>query len=208
MIDVYTANTPNGVKIPIALEELGVPYRVLPVNLGAGDQKTAEFRALNPNARIPVIVDDDGPKGEPVSVFESGAILVYLAEKYGGLLPADPIERVRALEYLFLQVAGVGPMFGQAGYFLRSAPEKVDFAVERYTGEAARLTGVLEQRLADHRWLAGDTYSIADIAHFGWLRIASYARVDLAEFPHVRRWVDAIAARPAVERGLARTRGE
>ncbi len=204
MIDVYTANTPNGVKIPIALEELGLAYRVIPVSLAEGEQRRPAFLELNPNGRIPVIVDPDGPDGRPLSVFESGAILLYLQQKAPGLVPEDPIERIRALEYLFPQVAGVGPMFGQAGYFLRSAPATVDFAIDRYAGEARRLTAVLERRLQDHPWLAGTTYSIADIAHFGWLRVADYAGVDLAGFAAVRDWIERIERRPATRRGLQR----
>lgn len=201
MIDVYFAPTPNGVKIPIALEELGVPYRVVPVNLARQEQKQPAFLALNPNGRIPVIVDPDGPDGEPVSVFESGAILLYLAEKYSGLMPESPRERLRALEYLFFQIGGVGPMFGQAGWFMRQ-PERVAAGIDRYQAESRRLTGVLEARLQQAPWLAGSIFSVADIAHFGWLRVADYAGVRLEEFPAVRDWVSRILARPAVQRGL------
>ncbi|MBT9458525.1 MAG: glutathione S-transferase N-terminal domain-containing protein [Burkholderiaceae bacterium] len=201
MIDVYFAPTPNGVKIPIALEELGVPYRVVPVNLARDEQKQPAFLALNPNGRIPVIVDPDGPDGEPVSVFESGAILLYLAEKYSGLMPESPRERLRALEYLFFQIGGVGPMFGQAGWFMRQ-PERVAVGIDRYQAESRRLTGVLESRLQQAPWLAGSIFSVADIAHFGWLRVADYAGVRLEEFPAVRDWVSRILARPAVQRGL------
>lgn len=201
MIDVYFAPTPNGVKIPIALEELGVPYRVVPVNLARDEQKQTAFLALNPNGRIPVIVDPDGPDGEPVSVFESGAILLYLAEKYSGLMPESPRERLRALEYLFFQIGGVGPMFGQAGWFMRQ-PERVAVGIDRYQAESRRLTGVLESRLQQAPWLAGSIFSVADIAHFGWLRVADYAGVRLEEFPAVRDWVSRILARPAVQRGL------
>ncbi|MBT9503458.1 MAG: glutathione S-transferase N-terminal domain-containing protein [Burkholderiaceae bacterium] len=201
MIDVYFAPTPNGVKIPIALEELGVPYRVVPVNLAREEQKQPAFLALNPNGRIPVIVDPDGPDGEPVSVFESGAILLYLAEKYSGLMPESPRERLRALEYLFFQIGGVGPMFGQAGWFMRQ-PERVAAGIDRYQAESRRLTGVLEARLQQAPWLAGSIFSVADIAHVGWLRVADYAGVRLEEFPAVRDWVSRILARPAVQRGL------
>lgn len=204
MIEVYSANTPNGVKVPIALEELGVDYRLLKVNLGQGEQKRPEFLALNPNGRIPVLVDHDGPGAQPLNLAESGAILLYLAQKHGALLPTDPREYQRAMEYLFLQVASVGPMFGQAGWFLRSAPEPVPLAIERYRNESLRLTALLDERLAEVPWLAGSSYSIADIMHFGWLRIADYAGVDLDKFPHVRAWVDRISARPAVQRALAR----
>jgi len=201
MIDVYTANTFNGVKVPIALEELGVPYRVLRIDLGAQQQKSAEFLCLNPNGRIPVIVDHDGPAGTPLSVFESGAILWYLAEKYPGLMPLDATERVRALEYTFFQVGGIGPMFGQAGWFARQK-EPVPIAIERYQTESKRLTAVLESRLQAAPWLAGSSYSVADIMNFGWLREAHNAGVRLADFPAVQAWVDRIAARPAVLRGL------
>ena len=205
MIDVYTANTANGVKIPIALEELGVAYCIQRVNLGANEQKRPAFLALNPNGRIPAIVDHDGPGGEPLSVFESGAILLYLANKFGGLIPGDAVGRVRTLEYLFFQVGGVGPMFGQAGWFMRHS-KQVPLAIERYQAESRRLSAVLEARLAKTPWLAGEQFSIADIANFGWLRNPGYAGVDLAQFPCLRYWVDAVAARPAVQRGLASLR--
>ena len=201
MIDVHTANTPNGVKVTIALEELGVPYRVLRVDLGAQEQKRPEFLRLNPNGRIPVIVDPAGPDGQALSVFESGAILWYLAEKYPGLMPADPVERVRALEYTFFQVGGVGPMFGQAGWFARHSVA-MPLAIERYQVEARRLTSVLESRLQAVPWLAGQTYSVADIMNFGWLRVAAYAGVEIGDHPAVQAWVERMSARPAVQRGL------
>ncbi|MCV2419910.1 glutathione S-transferase family protein [Paucibacter sp. DJ2R-2] len=201
MIDVYYAPTPNGVKIPIALEELGAPYRLVPVNLGREEQKQPEFLALNPNGRIPVIVDPDGPGGEPVSVFESGAILLYLADKFGGLMPSDPRDRIRALEYLFFQVGGVGPMFGQAGWFMRQ-PERITVGIERYQAESRRLTAVLETRLQEAHWLAGESFSVADIAHFGWLRVADYAGVRLEPYPAVQDWLQRIASRPAVQRAV------
>ena len=204
MIDVYTALTPNGIKVPIVLEELGLEYRVIPVNLAAGEQSRPEFLALNPNGRIPAIVDHQGPGGRTVSLFESGAILLYLAEKAGGLLPRDPVERLRAMEYLFLQVASVGPTFGQAGWFLRSTPAPCAIAIERFRGEALRLTGVLEARLRQQPWLAGSEYSLADIMNFSWLRVAHYGGVELARFPAVAAWVSTISERPAVKRALAR----
>ena len=172
------------------------------MNLGANEQKRPAFLALDPNGRIPAIVDTDGPAGEPLSVFESGAILLYLADKFGGLIPGDAVGRVRALEYLFFQVGGVGPMFGQAGWFMRHS-QLMPLAIERYQTEARRLSAVLEVRLRKASWLAGERFSIADIATFGWLRNPGYAGVDLAQFPSLRRWVDTIAARPAVQRGLA-----
>jgi len=204
MIELYSANTPNGLKVPIALEELGVEYRLIKVNLSQGEQKRPAFLALNPNGRIPVLVDLDGPGAQPLNLAESGAILLYLAQKHGDLLPVDPREYQRAMEYLFLQVASVGPMFGQAGWFLRSAPEPVALAIERYRNESLRLTALLDERLAEVPWLSGSSYSIADVMHFSWLRIADYAGVDLNQFTHVRAWVDRISARPAVQRALAR----
>ena len=202
MIDVYTADTPNGIKVPIALEELGLPYRIMRVNLGAGEQKRPDFLRINPNGRIPAIVDPDGPNGVPLSVFESGAILWYLAEKSPGLMPSDPVERVRALEYVFFQAGGIGPMFGQAGWFMRNQVQ-VPMAIQRYQAESRRLANVLEHRLLEVPWLAGETYSVADIMNFSWLRTPSYAGLDAAEHPAVARWVARIAARPAVVRGLA-----
>lgn len=201
MIDVHYAPTPNGIKIPIALEELAVPYRLIPVNLSTNEQKKPEFLKINPNGRIPAIVDPDGPGGEPIAVFESGAILQYLAEKFGSLLPKNPRDRIRAFEYLYFQVGGVGPMFGQAGWFMRQ-PDQIAVGIERYQSESRRLTAVLETRLQQSPWLAGDEFSIADIAHFGWLRVAGYAGVDLNAFPAVQAWVQAIAERPAVQRAL------
>jgi GST-like protein len=204
MIEVYTANTPNGIKVPIALEELGLEYRLITVNLAAGEQNRPEFLAINPNGRIPAIVDHQGPDGQRLSLFESGAILLYLAEKAGGLLPRDALERQRAMEYLFLQVASVGPMFGQAGWFLRSTPMPCAVAIERFRGEALRLTGVLEARLRQQPWLAGSEYSLADVMNFSWLRMAHYGGVELARFPAVAAWVATISERPAVQRALAR----
>ena len=201
MIDVYTANTPNGVKVPIALEELSVPYRVVRLDLNALDQKQPDFLRVNPNGRIPAIVDPDGPGGAPLSVFESGAILWHLAEKYPGLMPDDPVERIRALEYTFFQVGGVGPMFGQAGWFMRHS-EPMPLAITRYQAESNRLTAVLEARLQVSPWLAGESYSVADIMNFGWLRAPHYAGVQLDDYPAVLAWVNRIAARPAVIRGL------
>jgi GSH-dependent disulfide-bond oxidoreductase len=203
VIDVYTANTPNGVKVPIALEELGAPYRIVRVNLGAQEQKRPDFLRINPNGRIPAIVDPNGPGGVPLSVFESGAIVWYLAEKFGGLIPTDPVERVRALEYTFFQVGGIGPMFGQAGWFTRSAPQRVDLAIERYRNESNRLTAVLDARLQQVPWLAGAEFSVADIMNFGWLDAPNYAGVNLADYPAVRQWAERMRMRRGVQRGLA-----
>lgn len=201
MIDVYTANTPNGVKVPIALEELAVPYRVVRIDLGAQEQKRPDFLRLNPNGRIPAIVDSDGPGHAPLSVFESGAILWYLAEKFPGLMPVNAVQRIRALEYTFFQVGGVGPMFGQAGWFARHS-EPMPLAITRYQTESNRLTAVLEARLQTSPWLAGESYSVADIMNFGWLRSAQYAGVQVDDYPAVHAWVTRMAARPAVIRGL------
>lgn len=203
MIDVYTANTPNGIKIPIALEELGVPYTLHTLDLAQNEQKQPEFLRINPNGRIPAIVDRAvAGGGEGLSVFESGAILLYLADKYSALIPQDPVGRVRALEYLFFQVSGIGPMFGQVGWFTRNAPD-VTVGLTRYQNESARLTSVLEHRLQESNWLAGDSYSIADVANFAWLRVAAgYLGMDMSAYPAVQRWVQAIEARPATQRAL------
>lgn len=202
MIDVHTWPTPNGHKIHIALEELGLPYRVHPVNIRTGDQFKPEFLAISPNNRIPAIVDPDGPDGRPMSLFESGAILIYLADKTGRLLPAAGEARYRTLQWLMWQMGGVGPMFGQANHFRAYAKEPQPYPIERYTNESNRLTRVLDTRLAESAWVAGDEYTIADIAIFPWMRGSEKRGVDLAAYPNVQRWFDAIGARPAVQRAL------
>ena len=202
-IDVWTWPTPNGHKVHIALEEMGLPYNVIPVNIGAGDQFKPEFLAITPNHRIPAIVDPDGPGGKKLELFESGAILIYLAEKTGKLIPADPVARLTCLQWLMFQMGGVGPMFGQYNHFANYAPEKLPYAITRYTNEVARLHRVLDKRLSEAAYLAGDEYSIADIATFPWIRNADRRGVNLDEYPSVKRWHDAIAARPAVQRGVA-----
>ena len=202
MIQVWSWPTPNGHKVHIALEELELPYEVVPVNIGAGEQFKPEFLAITPNHRIPAIVDTDGPGGA-FTLFESGAILIYLAEKTGKLMPTDPAGRYHCMQWLMFQMGGVGPMFGQYNHFANYAPEKLPYAVERYTNEVARLHRVLEARLSKSKWLAGESYSIADIATFPWIRNADKRGIDLAAYPGVKRWHDAIAARPAVERGVA-----
>jgi GST-like protein len=202
VIELYTWNTPNGYKVSIALEELGLAYEVHPVRIVAGEQFKPEFLAISPNNKIPAIVDTDGPGGRPLSVFESGAILMYLAEKAGRLLPADPAARMVAIEWLIFQVANIGPMLGQAHHFRSYAPEKLPYAIDRYTNEARRLYCVLDRRLNGVEYLAGE-YSIADIAMYPWLRRPEGQGVDLGEYPNVARWRDAMAARPAVVRGLA-----
>jgi glutathione S-transferase len=204
MIDVYAFATPNSLKVPIALEELGVPYRLHAINVRKGEQGTPEHLARNPNGKVPVIVDQEGPGPDraPVTLAESGAILLYLADKFGGLLPKDPVARVRAHEWLFFQVAGLGPMFGQAGYFQKSAPEKVAFAIERYLGEAKRHVKVLDGQLKGRTWIAGEEYSVADVAMFGWIWRRAFAGVDLDDAPEVARWYEAMEARAAVQRAI------
>jgi GST-like protein len=202
-IEVWTWPTPNGHKVHIALEEMGLPYKVVPVNIGAGEQFRPEFLAITPNHRIPAIVDPDGPGGQRLALFESGAILIYLAEKTGMLIPQDPAGRYACLQWLMFQMGGVGPMFGQYGHFHNYAPEPIPYARDRYAKEVGRLHRVLDKRLAAAPFLAGAEYSIADIATFPWIRNPQRRAIDLAEFPNVQRWHDAIAARPAVQRGCA-----
>ena len=203
MIDVWTWPTPNGHKVHIALEELGLPYHVIPINIGKGDQFKSEFLAITPNHRIPAIVDHDGPGGKTVEIFESGAILIYLSEKTGGkLIPTDPTGRYSCLQWLMFQMGGVGPMFGQYNHFANYANDKIPYAIERYTNEVARLHRVLDKRLSEAAYLAGETYSMADIATFPWIRHPNRRNVDLSDYPNVKRWHDAIAARPAVQRGV------
>lgn len=201
MIDLYTWTTPNGRKVSIMLEEAGLPYRVHPIDISKGDQFAPEFVAINPNSKIPAIVDAEGPGGRPISIFESGAILIYLAEKAGTLLPSDARDRVAVLQWLMFQTGGVGPMFGQRHHFYRAAPEPVPYALARYTKETHRLYGVLDRRLAEAEYLAG-AYSIADIATYPWVARWEWHDLDWAKFPHVERWFKAIGARPAVQRGM------
>jgi GSH-dependent disulfide-bond oxidoreductase len=203
MIDLYTWGTPNGRKVSIMLEECKLPYRAHAINIGKNDQFTPEFIAINPNSKIPAIVDPKGPDGKPISMFESGAILVYLAGKTAKFLPRSARGKYDALQWLMFQMGGVGPMIGQAHHFLRAAPEQVPYGIERYSKETRRLYGVLDRHLADKAFLAAGTYSIADIATYPWIARFEWHKVDLAEFPHVKRWFDAISARPAVQRGMA-----
>jgi GSH-dependent disulfide-bond oxidoreductase len=202
MIDLYTWSTPNGRKVSVMLEECGLAYRTHKVDIGKGEQFREEFVELNPNSKIPAIVDYEGPNGKALKLFESGAILVYLAGKCGRFLPAGTRGKYKALQWLMFQMGGVGPMFGQTHHFLRAAKEPVPYAIERYTKETRRLYGVLNRRLA-HRDFLAEEYSIADIATFPWVARHEWHKVDLAEFPHVKRWFDAISARPAVARGMA-----
>lgn len=201
-IDVYSWPTPNGHKVHILLEETGLPYRVHPINIGQGDQFTEDFLAISPNNKIPAITDPDGPDGQPISLFESGAILVYLAGKTGKFLPEGDRARYEVLQWLMFQMGGVGPMLGQAHHFRMYAPEKIGYAIDRYTNEAKRLYGVIDKRLAKSAFIAGDEYTIADIAIFPWLRSWENQGIVLTEYPHLKAWFDGIAARPAVQRGV------
>ena len=204
MIEVWTWPTPNGHKVHIALEELGLAYKVIPVNIGKGDQFKAEFLAINPNHRIPAIVDPDGPGGKPLKLFESAAILIYLSEKAGGkLIPQDPVGRYVCLEWVMFQMGGIGPMFGQYNHFANYAVQKIPYAIDRYTNEVRRLHRVLDKRLAEAVWLAGDEYSMADIITFPWIRNPERRNINLIEYPNLKRWYDAIEERPAVRRGMA-----
>lgn len=202
MIDVYTWPTPNGHKVHIALEEMGLPYRIHGINIREGEQFKPEFLKISPNNRIPAIVDSEGPDGKPISVFETGAILLYLASKTGKLLPADLRARWSCMQWLMWQMGGLGPMMGQANHFRRYSKEKIQYAIDRYTSEANRLTNVLDKRLGEARYTAGKEYSISDIAIFPWLRGAENRGVNIGGYPNVKRWFDEIDARPAVQRGV------
>ncbi len=201
MIELYTWKTPNGRKIPIMLEETGLPYRVHPVDIGAREQHWPSFLRINPNAKIPAIVDQEGPSGRPFTIFESGAILVYLAEKTGRFMPAEARARNAVIQWLMFQIGGVGPLFGQCYHFRSAAPERIPYAIERYTNEVARLYGVLERRLGESEYVGGD-YSIADMAIWPWVRNpAAYAQAP-EDLPNLARWSALVAARPAVKRAL------
>jgi GST-like protein len=197
MIDLYTSPTPNGWKASITLEELEMPYEVHPIDLGAQDQKSPEFLAMNPNGRIPVIVDRDA---DDFAVFESGAIMIYLAEKAGKLLPTDPKGRSQVIQWLMFQMGGIGPMMGQANVFFRYFPEKIQPAIDRYQNESRRLFEVLETRLSKHQWLT-DEYSIADIANWSWVRIHGWSGVSIEGLPGLQDWMERMAKRPACEKG-------
>ena len=201
-IELHYWPTPNGWKITIMLEELGVPYDVKYVDIGRGEQFEPSFLKIAPNNRMPAIVDPEGPDGKPISIFESGAILQYLGRKFGRFYPAGERERVEVEQWLFWQVGGLGPMAGQANHFRIYAPEKVQYAIDRYTNECNRLYGVMNKRLADRPYLAG-SYSIADIACVGWASRHERQGQDFAEFPHLKRWLDTVVARPAVKKGMS-----
>jgi GSH-dependent disulfide-bond oxidoreductase len=202
MITVYSWATPNGHKVHIMLEECGLPYRTVGVDIGAGDQFKPDFLAVSPNNKIPALVDPDGPGGKPISLFESGAILLYLAAKTGRFLPTDLTARYEVLQWLMFQMGGVGPMLGQAHHFRLYAPEKIPYAIDRYSNEARRLYGVMDKRIAKSRYIGGAEYSIADIAIFPWLRSWKNQGIDWNEFPQLKGWFDEVAARPAVVRGV------
>lgn len=207
MIDVYSWPTPNGHKVHIMLEEcglrLGRDWQVHAINIGKGDQFEPAFLQISPNNKIPALVDPVGPDGQPISLFESGAILLYLASKTGKFLPRSDRARFKVLEWLMFQMGGVGPMLGQNHHFRQYAPEKIGYAIDRYTNEARRLYGVMDQQLKKQKFIAGNQYSIADIAIFPWLRNWQNQGIDWADFPHLKQWFDTIAARPAVQRGVA-----
>ncbi len=206
MIQVYSWPTPNGHKVHIMLEEcglrLGRDWEAIPVNIGAGDQFTPEFLKISPNNKIPAIVDPHGPDGKPISLFESGAILLYLAAKTGKFLPRSDRAKYEVLQWLMFQMGSVGPMLGQTHHFRQYAPEKIEYAINRYTNETRRLYGVMNKQLATHKFMAGNQYSIADIAIFPWVRSWKNQGIDWAEFPHLKAWFDKISNRPAVKRGV------
>ena len=203
MIDLYTWTTPNGRKVSIMLEECGLPYNVHKIDIGKGDQFTPQFVAINPNSKIPAMVDSNGPDGKPITLFESGAILIYLAQHYQKFLPGDWHQLYHVMQWLMFQMGGVGPMFGQTHHFLRAAKEEVPYAIERYKKETDRLYGVMDKELAKREYLAGNMYSIADVATYPWVARYEWHKTDLNDFPNVKRWFDEIGKRPAVQRGMA-----
>ena len=202
MIEVYSWPTPNGHKVHVMLEECALPYKAIAVDIGKGDQFRSDFLAISPNNKVPAIVDPDGPDGQPISLFESGAILMYLAAKTGRFMPESIRGKYDVLQWLMFQMGGVGPMLGQAHHFRIYAPDKLPYAIERYTNEARRLYGVMNKRLAKSKYLGGPEYSIADIAVFPWLRSWKNQGIDWNDYPHLKGWFDEIAGRPAVQRGV------
>lgn len=201
MIEIFAFTTPNSVRVPIALEELGLEYELKAVNVRVGEQRSTDHLARNPNAKVPVLIDSDGPDGAPFVLTESGAILVYLAEKTGKLIPKDPFGRARVFEQIFFHLTGIGPAFGQLGFF-RNAPEQVPMAISRFQSEAERTLAVLNGKLSKARFTVGDSFTIADIAHFGWIWRRQFSGIELAEFPNIVRWYEEVANRPAVVRGI------
>jgi GSH-dependent disulfide-bond oxidoreductase len=204
MIEVHAFSTPNSVKVPIALEEMGIAYDLKPVNVRRGEQKAEHFLSLNSNGKVPVLIDPRGPDGQRVVLTESAAILIYLAEKSQTLLPASGIARARVFEQLFFHASGIGPAFGQSGFFQKQAPERISFAIERFSNEARRVMTVLDGVLSQSTFTAGEEFTIADIAHFGWLWRSEFAGIDLKQFPYVLRWYETVHARPAVARAVER----
>jgi glutathione S-transferase len=204
MLEVYAFSTPNSVRVPIALEEMGLEYALKSVNVRKGEQKEPAFKAINPNGKVPVLIDPAGPNGTRFVLTESSAILVYLAEKTGKLLPREGEARARVFEQIFFHVTGIGPAFGQAGYFQKQAPEQIPHALTRFTTEAARVMKVFDGVLASSRFVAGDEFTIADIAHFGWIWRREFAGVDLSGYPNVWRWYGELEGRPAVQRAVDR----
>lgn len=201
MIDLYTWGTPNGRKISIMLEEAGLPYRVHPIDITQDEQFAPDLITISPNSKIPAIIDSEGPDGNPISLFESGAILIYLAEKTGRFLPVQPRARYEVMQWLMFQMGGIGPMCGQLHHFRRFAPEPIPYAIERYTKEVKRLYSTLDKRLSEHAYLA-DEYSIADMATYPWISRYEWQGMDLADYPAMQRWFGEISARPAVMRGM------
>ncbi|WP_416897534.1 MAG: glutathione binding-like protein [Minwuia sp.] len=202
MIELYTWGTPNGRKISVMLEECRLDYQVYPVDISKDEQFDPDFLKISPNNKIPAIIDSDGPEGRPISVFETGAILIYLAQKTGKFLPADPRGFTDTMQWLMWQMGGAGPMMGQAHHFRRFAPEKIPYAIDRYTNETRRLYGVADKQLANHDWLAADQYTIADIATFPWIARHEWQGMELEDFPNLKRWYDTIWARDAVKKGF------
>jgi len=201
MIDFYSWKTPNGFKVGIALEELKLPYKLHPIDISQDQQFDPKYLKINPNNKIPAIVDQEGPNKRPITLFESGAILIYLAEKTGKLISNDPELRMKAIQWLMFQMGGIGPMFGQLNHFLRAAPEQIPYAIQRYSNEVKRLYRVMDHHLSEHSYFADD-YSIADIAIFTWVNIYERQNIRLSDFPAVERWFKAIQARPAVQKGI------
>ncbi len=204
MYQVYAFSTPNSVRVPIALEEMGLAYELKPINVRKGEQKQPDYLAINPNGKVPVLVDTEGPGGEPLTLSESGAILIYLAEKTGKLLPKDGAERARVFEQMFFHLTAIGPALGQVGFFKRQASERVPLAINRFQTESERVLAVLDGVLANRTFVAGEAFSIADIAHFGWLWRREFAGVDFDNSPHIARWYEMMAARPRVQAGVAK----
>ncbi len=203
MIELYAFPTPNSIKVPIMLEEIGAEYHLSKVNIRAGEQKTPEFLALNPNGKVPVIVDSDGPGGAPVTIVESAAILIYLGEKFGRLIPNDPVRRARMFEWMFFHASGIGPAFGNSGYFQKLAPSPAPLAIERFSAEAKRTLAVLDHRLGQAEYLA-EEFSIADVLNFGWIWRKEFAGVDFSDAPHVARWYASLEQRQAVKAAITK----